>query len=136
MGLPDTIAQSAVRILGDLIMDGEAVRDLLYAFDLLTLNGEDLRSLPYKGRYLALMNLMAAYKSDHLVHHIQFAPCASKTSDKARLLAELKSKQKEGVVFKRLDAPYIAGRPNSGGSQLKHKFYAIVSAVVTKINAQ
>jgi hypothetical protein len=27
-------------------------------------------------------------------------------------------------TFKRLDAPYTPGRPNSGGPQLKHKFYA------------
>ena len=38
------------------------------------------------------------------------------------------------MVFKRLDAPYTPGRPNSGGTQLKHKFYATCSAVVSKIN--
>ena len=38
------------------------------------------------------------------------------------------------MVFKRLDAPYTPGRPNSGGNQLKHKFYATCSAVVAKIN--
>jgi bifunctional non-homologous end joining protein LigD len=37
-------------------------------------------------------------------------------------------------VFKRLDAPYTPGRPNSGGNQLKHKFYATCSAVVAIIN--
>jgi bifunctional non-homologous end joining protein LigD len=37
-------------------------------------------------------------------------------------------------VFKRLDAPYTPSRPNSGGNQLKHKFYATCSAVVAKIN--
>jgi len=35
-----------------------------------------------------------------------------------------------------LDAPYTAGRPNSGGNQLKHKFYATCSAVVSKVNSQ
>jgi bifunctional non-homologous end joining protein LigD len=37
-------------------------------------------------------------------------------------------------VFKRLDAPYTPGRPNTGGNQLKHKFYTTCSAVVSKIN--
>ena len=37
-------------------------------------------------------------------------------------------------MFKRLDAPYTPGRPNSGGNQLKHKFYATCSAVVAKTN--
>jgi len=32
--------------------------------------------------------------------------------------------------------PYTPGRPNSGGTQLKHKFYATLSAVVAKLNAQ
>ena len=44
--------------------------------------------------------------------------------------------KQEGVVFKRLDAPYTPGRPNTGGSQLKHKFYATLSCVVAKINPQ
>ena len=39
-------------------------------------------------------------------------------------------------MFKLLDAPYTPGRPNSGGSQLKHKFVATLSAVVAKVNAQ
>jgi bifunctional non-homologous end joining protein LigD len=37
-------------------------------------------------------------------------------------------------VFKRLDGSYLPGKPNSGGSQLKHKFYATLSAVVSKTN--
>ena len=37
-------------------------------------------------------------------------------------------------MFKKLDAPYTARRPNTGGPKLKHKFYATCSAVVLKIN--
>ena len=37
-------------------------------------------------------------------------------------------------MFKHHDAPYVAGRPSGGGSQLKHKFYATLSAVVDTIN--
>ena len=39
-------------------------------------------------------------------------------------------------MLKCLDAPYTPGRPNSGGTQLKHKFTATLSAVVAKLNAQ
>jgi bifunctional non-homologous end joining protein LigD len=136
VGLPSLIVQSAHRCPGNFILDGEAVGDVLHAFDLLKLNGRDLRPLPYSERCLALLNLMAAYKSDHKIHHIQLAPTYTTPACKARLLEDLKSQGKEGIVFKRWDAPYTAGRPNSGGSQLKHKFYATVSAVVAKINAQ
>jgi bifunctional non-homologous end joining protein LigD len=48
----------------------------------------------------------------------------------------LRRENREGIVFKRLDAPYVPGRPNSGGPQLKFKFVATVSAVVAKINVQ
>jgi bifunctional non-homologous end joining protein LigD len=136
VGLPSLIVQSAHRLPGDFILDGEAVGELLYAFDLLSLNGEDLRPLAYQDRYVTLMNLMAAYKSHHLIHHIQLAPSCDTAGGKAKLLAELKQQRKEGIVFKQLDAPYTAGRPNSGGSQLKHKFYATLSAVVANLNPQ
>lgn len=39
-------------------------------------------------------------------------------------------------MFKRLDAPYTPGKPNSGGPQLKFKFVATLSAVVARINAR
>jgi bifunctional non-homologous end joining protein LigD len=60
-----------------------------------------------------------------------FAP-----AQKAILYNRLKKERREGVVLKRMDAPYVPGRPNSGGPQLKHKFVATLSAVVSKINAQ
>jgi bifunctional non-homologous end joining protein LigD len=133
-GLPSLVVHSAQRLPGDYVLDGEVVAETLYVFDLLTLNGEDLRPLAYKDRYLSLMNLMAAYQSHHLVHHIQLAPYVTKPKEKAKLFADLKRQNKEGIVFKSLDAPYTAGRPNSGGSQFKHKFYATCSAVVAKVN--
>ena len=37
---------------------------------------------------------------------------------------------------RRTAAPYTPGRPNSGGAQLKYKFYATLSAVVAKVNPQ
>jgi bifunctional non-homologous end joining protein LigD len=134
-GLPSLVVHSAQRTPGDFILDGECVGDTLHAFDFLMLNGEDLRALAYKDRYLSLMNLVAATPSDHR-HEIQLAPLLTKAKEKAGLFKDLKELKREGIVFKRLDAPYTAGRPNSGGSQLKHKFYATLSAVVAKVNTQ
>ena len=65
---------------------------------------------------------------------IRLAETATDPANKERLFRHLQAEKREGVVFKRLDAPYIPGRPNSGGTQLKHKFYATCSAVVSKIN--
>jgi bifunctional non-homologous end joining protein LigD len=51
-------------------------------------------------------------------------------------LNELKANKREGLVFKRVDAPYTPGRPNSGGNQIKHKFVASLSAVVARVNSK
>ena len=133
-GFPSLIIHSANRIPGDFILDGECVGEVLYVFDLLSLNGEDLRPMAYQDRYVSLMNLIAAYQSDHVAHHIQLAPLYCNAKAKSGLLASLRRENKEGIVFKQLNAPYTPGRPNSGGTQLKHKFYATVTAVVSKIN--
>jgi bifunctional non-homologous end joining protein LigD len=43
---------------------------------------------------------------------------------KLNKLMEPQENKKEGVVFKKHDSAYVSGRPNSGGNQLKFKFYA------------
>lgn len=37
---------------------------------------------------------------------------------------------REGVVFMEVDAPFTPGRPNSGGTMLKYKFFENASPVV------
>ncbi len=131
-GCPSPLIPAAQNIPGDFILDGEAVGDNLHAFDLLVLNGEDLRPLSYRQRYLCLMNLLFAGQQQF----IRLVPYLSTSKEKAAFVQEMQELKREGVVFKRLDAPYTPGRPNSGGSQFKHKFYATVSAVVAKVNSQ
>jgi bifunctional non-homologous end joining protein LigD len=58
------------------------------------------------------------------------------TQLKELFLADLRAGNAEGAVLKDLEAPYTAGRPASGGSQLKHKFHATASCVVTGQNQQ
>lgn len=130
IGLPEPVFQSTQALPGDFILDGECVGDVLYAFDVLETDEEDQRLYPYHRRYLALLNLLAKVMPKNIV----LAETAFSPAQKALLLKNLRQQNKEGIVFKRLDAPYMPGRPNSGGSQLKHKFYATCSAVVSKIN--
>jgi bifunctional non-homologous end joining protein LigD len=78
------------------------------------------------------MNLLASGQQ----RHIHYANTAWKAAEKEQLLVMLKEQGKEGIVFKRCDASYVAGRPSSGGMQLKHKFYATLSALVGTINAK
>jgi len=130
IGLPSPIVVGAHKITSDFILDGECVGDVLYAFDLLEWDGEDLRTKSYQRRVVKLSNLLN--RPD--ITHIEFAEIATDPANKERLFRHLQAEKREGVVFKRLDAPYTQGRPNSGGTQLKHKFYATCSAVVSKIN--
>ena len=131
-GLPQTVFDDVRNLPGNFVLDGESVGDVFHAFDLLVLNGEDIRPLSYRDRQTSLMNLLAS--AQH--RFIKFALTAYSVKEKAGLLNELKKGRKEGVVFKQLNAPYTPDRPNSGGTQLKHKFYATLSAVVAKINVQ
>ena len=110
VGLPSPVVVAAHVFQGDFILDGESVGEKLHVFDLLTLHGEDLRPLGYHRRLTALMNLLASGQQ----RPIQLVSTAWKKSEKGALLATLRKQNKEGLVFKRTDAPYVAGRPNSG----------------------
>ncbi len=132
IGLPSPIVVGAHKIGSDFIMDGECVGDVLYAFDLLEWDGADYRTTPYHHRFVKLSKLVN--RPD--ITHIELVETATDPANKNRLFRQLQTGKKEGVVFKRLDAPYTPGRPNRGGTQLKHKFYATCSAVVAKVNDQ
>jgi bifunctional non-homologous end joining protein LigD len=132
ISLPETVAKDIQNLPGNFILDGECIGDVFHAFDLLTFNNKDLRPNPYHQRLTALMNLLAS--AQH--RFIKYAMTAFTTWEKNRMHQELKAAKQEGVVFKRLNAPYTPDRPNSGGPQLKRKFYATASCVVAKINVQ
>jgi predicted DNA-binding WGR domain protein len=132
VGLSEGLLSVIQPLEADVVFDGESIGETYYAFDLLVLDGIDIRDWPYRERLAALMNLLFGIKQAV----IKFADTAFTTEQKLALLARLKQGRKEGIVFKQLHAPYTMGRPNSGGAQLKHKFVATLSAVVAKVNRQ
>ncbi len=131
-GFPAIIAKEFQVAEADFLIDGEIVGEEYHAFDLLELDGDDLRGRTYQERYLHLMNLLASFNH----RHISLVESAYQPSHKRELFDQLKSANREGVVFKRGDAIYTAGRPNSGGPQLKFKFHETASFIVTKVNAR
>jgi len=133
VSVAEPILQTARALKGDFIMDGEAIGDRLHAFDLLSRNGNDLREHSCRNRYGALLTLLFGSLRPR---NISFVSCWTDSLDKASWLHTLKQQKAEGVVFKLWNSPYKAGRPNSGGSQLKYKFVATLSAVVAKVNQQ
>jgi bifunctional non-homologous end joining protein LigD len=133
VGLPETVSNDIRNLPGSFIPDGESIGDDYHAFDLLELNGENLRPLPYRARLERLVSLLLS-STQH--PHVRLVETAFITETKTELWQRLRSENREGIVFKRLDAAYTPGKPNSGGSQLKFKFVATLSAVVFKVNTQ
>jgi bifunctional non-homologous end joining protein LigD len=82
------------------------------AFDLLELDGEDLRSIPYIERYGRLWSRLQGI--------VKIAPLYQGADAKFAMLLGEREANGEGVVFKRLDAPYMPGRK---GTNVKIKFW-------------
>ena len=131
IGLPSPVVAAANALPVLFIIDGEACGDVTFAFDLLEMNGVDLRGFSYSERLRQLENLLSHHRGA-----IQSVETAKDSAGKRKLFDRLQKEQREGVVFKDHDAPYFAGRPSSGGSQLKFKFYATASCIVAKVNAK
>ncbi len=131
VGLPETVAAEILKIQDDIVLDGEAVDDHFIAFDVLELDGEDCRPKPLRERYPLLHHLLPSGNGP-----LRIAPTWTGETGKARALDILQSTEREGAVFKDLDAPYTSGRPTTGGSQVKFKFHKTLSAVVRELNQQ
>jgi bifunctional non-homologous end joining protein LigD len=132
-GLPGTVIQDIRNLPSNFVSDGESIGDDYHVFDLLERNGEDLRRLPYQKRLVRLVNILLA-NSQH--PHVRLIETAFTTEKKTELWQRLRRENREGIVFKRLDAPYVPGKPNRGGAQLKFKFVATASVIVAKLNIQ
>lgn len=135
LGKPVDIAPAIAKTVASLgrrcLLDGEAVGDVFHVFDLLELDGRDLRDERYRDRYAALEQLGGEDGIDLCV--VQSTP----GSAMAKLRFEaLRKRNAEGVVFKRLNTIWSAGRPNSGGGALKFKFVETASFIVRKVNSK
>jgi ATP-dependent DNA ligase len=131
-GLSKPLFQVIRQYGADVVLDGESIGDTFHVFDVLVLDGVDVRGWPYQERLTALTNLLTPI--EQLV--VKQVETAFTTGEKLRLLEKLRAEKREGIVFKQLTAPYTSGRPNTGGTQLKHKFCATLSAVVARVNPQ
>ena len=132
VAVPSTIETAAKVFKHDFIIDGEAVGDVLYAFDILSIDGELITGRAYTDRYLHLMNLLFSGQQ----RHIKLVETSFMPKQKRDMFDRLKKENQEGVVFKHLNAPYTAGRPASGGSQFKFKFCESASFIVGKVNGK
>jgi len=133
VALSKPIADCALSLGHDLKLDGEQIGDTFHCWDILELDGKDLRGLPLFGRSDILADLLENLPENSAIAQVRTAIGAA---SKRQLLEYAKANNLEGVVFKRSDATYEPGRPNSGGSWLKHKLWYSLSAIVEKVNSQ
>ena len=131
VSMPQEISD-ALSGLPDCEIDGELLGEEYVIFDLLKLDGNDLRPSPYRVRYEVLADLLGA----SLGSYARVAETAWKAADKQALYQRIAAAGGEGVVFKKVNGVSVAGRPASGGSQVKCKFYASCTCLVTAQNDQ
>lgn len=125
--LPELIVKSLPKGIR-IAIDGEAIADKLYAFDLLMKEGKSLREFDAERRYKLLKEISFG-------KNIEVVYTAFTTEEKRKLYISLRDGNKEGVVFKKKNSAYKSGRPNSGGDHLKYQFRKRASFIVDNITA-
>lgn len=134
VGLPKPVVEAVQQLnAACCLLDGELVGVTYHAFDLLDRDGRDLRPAPYSIRHAALVDLVDLVDPCP-ADCLRYADTATTTAAKRALVDRLRRDGAEGVVFKEHASPYVAGRPASGGSHLKLKFYATASCLVAGAN--
>lgn len=127
--LPEAVA-TALRHCGghDFVLDGELVGEVFHVFDVLRDDGCDVTPMPLSVR----LAMLGDYRASEA---LRIAPTYKSPQDKQAQLERLRAAGAEGCVFKLLSAPYVAGRPNSGGNALKLKFVASATVRISAITA-
>jgi bifunctional non-homologous end joining protein LigD len=110
------------------VLDGESVGCEYHVFDILQCDGKCVKDMGYAERYDMLRSIISRHAcAIHLVH------TAKTKAAKDELFQDLQSCGREGIVFKHVDEPY---EPGLHGTQVKYKFTASATCIVTKVNHQ
>jgi bifunctional non-homologous end joining protein LigD len=108
-GAPDFAALQAA------LSDGATDKLIFYAFDLLFADGRNLRELPLAERKGRLKNFLTARHDD--ASPIRYVEHLTARGDE--VLEGARQMGLEGIVSKRLDAPYRSGRTNASWLKVK-----------------
>lgn len=137
----DTLRQVCSELCYDsLTVDGEDLGGEIYLFDVIEMNGNDLRDTPFSQRAKILAEIeddfSQAHSSERAAKHFSFADSIPLCSAaELNCFIETNAQQgEEGVILRVSTALYSAGRPNSGGDSLKIKFTNDCQVLVTAIN--
>jgi ATP-dependent DNA ligase len=111
------------------LIDSEWIRETktLYAFDLLEINGVDLRPTKFVDRVQQLTKSIHAAQTSV----IRAARTELEQTGKVDLLTQIYNHNLEGIALKKKDSPYRVDRQPD---QFKHKFTHVASFLVTRRN--
>lgn len=129
-----SLAFDAIADLFPLTVDGELMGTAYVIFDVRVIGGEDVSGMSCCDRLLRMETIKTALMAAN-VECVQVVETAYSTADKLALLARMKHDKQEGVVAKRLSAPYVEGKPASMGDQLKFPFRKDVTVIVISHHA-
>ena len=138
VGYPKSYEDS-VSSLSSVHLDGEAIGDTFYVFDLLDCAGVDYRKTGYMFRHNALSlfidptpEVIQVFPSSCKSPFIKIVPLFVGYKAKKAEYDRLYATKKEGVVFKRLDAVHTPGKAHE--DMVKVKFYATASVIILAHN--
>jgi bifunctional non-homologous end joining protein LigD len=128
-GVPKGLEDVLLRAAGtnSFVLDGELIGDRLYVFDMLELNGQDLRSRPLRSRLSAMATVFGIENEGPFFTVVE----TPKHEDKQAFIDAVRARSGEGVVWKDLMAPYEGGRSDR---VIKDKFVDECTVVVVAHN--
>jgi bifunctional non-homologous end joining protein LigD len=122
-------AQDIVHDTGRTVLCGEDMGAHLVVFDMVEYNGKCIRNNMFTERHAAILGAVM----HNIPEWLKIAPVAHTEEEKRSLLQRMIEEEGEGIVYKRKDASFDAGRsPNA----LKHKIQESSTFEVVKVNDQ
>lgn len=131
--LPADIAMALNDYTPTIAADGELIGDKLYLFDIIKIGNFNLVNTPANVRHNThLVKAVQSIGSKNIV----IVEAEFTQSDKEDLVARMKKKNMEGVVFKRINGYYIPGKTENlnKAAIIKIKFWKEVSAYIVEWN--
>ena len=117
------------KMLGSFTANGEHIGNELHLFDLMNIDGVDIRHLPQSLRMQRLVQLLEDKGQN--APFIKLLPCVYDGPSKRKVIEHAKNAQLEGLVAKRAAGPYTQGRSQDS---LKFVFREVATCIVIAQN--
>lgn len=134
--LAPAIEQALAQTPYGFVIDGEAIGDVYWVFDMLEHQGCEIRKRDVAYRHDLLTTLLNDGDGFPISSAVRLVPLYCTVEVKTAMYQLLKNEKAEGVVFKKILSEYCPGRPNSGGNHVKFKFYSTGTFRVSKLNSE